>query len=116
LYAKSGAVTHTPNRDFWELIVRGERPEIAACMVATLKYVHSDTQFSAVRWTEEATDTANVRESETDGRLTRSIRFVAQVRTRGALWVFSDPWKLAEISCVQHEEGSTDVQLHLLAR
>jgi hypothetical protein len=113
-HAKSGGMQHKPNRDFRELIVRGERPEIAACMVATLDYVRQEGKFTAVRWDDDASDRANMRETENNGQLTRSVRFTTQVRARG-LSIFFGTWQTAEVSCEQHEEGPTEVRMRVVS-
>jgi len=103
-------VTRRTTKDFRELIVRGERPEIAACMVAALNYVRSDAKFDAIRWGDDDSDAANMREVESGGHIVRSIRFNAQLRLRRQ-GIFSETWQRAEVACRQQDEESPSVRL-----
>jgi hypothetical protein len=109
-HAKSGPTPHKPNKEFRDLIAKGERPEIAACMVAALDYVRRDATFDAVRLSDDTSDTANLRESESNGYLTRSIRFTTKLRMRGGI-VFFRKWQSAEVSCEQRDDASPDVRI-----
>jgi len=102
--AKGGAPQHKPNKDFRELIVKGERPEIAACMVAAVEDLGRD---GSIRWDEQASDGALMRESEANGRLTRTVRFTAEVRAKG----FAEDWRNAQITCLQPEDGKIQVSV-----
>ena len=111
--AKSGATAHKPNKDFVELIAKGERPEIAACMVATLDYMRHDASFDAVHLGADTSDGAIMRETESNGQMTRSIRFSTKARLRGG-FVFFHKWQAVEISCEQREEASPEVHLRVV--
>lgn len=104
--AKGGGMQSRPNKDFRELIVKGERPEIAACLVAAIDYARRSSSYNAIRWDDGASDRAIMRESESNGRLTRQVRLVAQLRSHG---LFAESWKPMEVSCVQPEDGSVQV-------
>lgn len=108
--AKGGAMQPRPNKDFRELIVKGERPEIAACLVAAIDYARRDPGFGAIRWDEDASDRAVVRESESNGRLTRYIHFTAQLRKPPSL-LHSEDWQTMQVSCEQPEDGSVQVSV-----
>ena len=108
--AKGGSMQPKPNKDFRELIVKGERPEIAACLVAAIEYARDDPAFSAIRWDETASDQAVMRESERDGRLTRTVRLTAQMRVRGSS-LFAETWQSMQISCEQPEDGVVRVSV-----
>lgn len=112
--AKSSATTAKPNPDFHELIAKGERPEIAACVVAALDYIRQDKSYDALRWSEQNLENANLRENDEGGEITRLVRFDAKVRSRGGL-VFTRQWQPAELSCVQHQDTPPEVRLRLLA-
>lgn len=104
--AKGGGMQPRPNKDFRELIVKGERPEIAACLVAAIDYARDNRSYSAIRWDDDASDRAVMRESESNGQLVRQVRLVAQLRRRG---LFGENWKPMEVSCMQPEDGSVRV-------
>jgi hypothetical protein len=112
--AKGGGMQTRPNKDFRELIVKGERPEIAACLVAAIDYARHDTDFSAIRWDDDASDRAVMRESESNGRLTRYIRLTTQMRTRGST-LFAETWRTMEVSCEQPEDGGVRVSVKAVA-
>jgi hypothetical protein len=78
--------------------------------VAATGYVQHDPTFSAFRWDADASDRAIVREHESNGRLTRSIRLTAQMRRRESSF-FSDPWQLVELTCEQSEDGVVHVDV-----
>ncbi len=102
--AKGGGLRPKANKDFRELVVRGERPEIAACMVAAIDYARHDAAFDAIRWDENASDRAVMNEKEVDGHFTRSVRLTTQMRTRDST-IFSETWQPVEISCDQPEDA-----------
>jgi len=106
----AGSMQHQRNKDFRELIVKGERPEIAACLVAAVDYARHSPDFFAVRWSDDESDHAIMQESETNDRFTRSIRLVAQMRKRSPI-VFSGTWQSVEVSCVQQQDGVVQVKV-----
>jgi hypothetical protein len=108
--AKGGSMQPRPNKDFRELIVKGERPEIAACLVAAIDYARRDTAYSAIRWDDDASDRAIMQESESNGRLTRHIRLTAQMRTQGSA-LFAQTWRSVDVSCDQPEDGAVHVSV-----
>lgn len=103
-------VTHRTIKDYRGLIVRGERPELAACMVAALNSVRSDTRFDAVRWYDEDSDNANLQEVESGGHLLRSIQMKVYLRQRIQSF-FADPWQRGDVACEQRDEGFPEVRL-----
>ncbi len=111
--AKGGGMLPRPNKDFRELIVKGERPEIAACLVAAIDYARRDPGYGAIRWDDDASDRAIMRESESNGRLTRNVRLIAQLRKQDSL--FTSAWRPMEVSCEQPEDGGVHVSLKPLA-
>jgi hypothetical protein len=110
LYVEARSIAnHHTAKNFRALIVRGERPEIAACMVAALSVVREDTKFDSIRWDVADSDGANVQEFEKNGQLIRTIRFKSYLRQRQQA-IFSDPWQRAEVSCEQRDEHSPEVR------
>jgi len=100
-----GSMQPKRNKDFRELIVQGERPEIAACLATAMEYARHAQGVSAIRWDDDASDRAHVRESESDGRLTRYVRLTAQMRMKR--WnLFAETWRSMEVSCEQPEDGA----------
>ena len=108
-------VTHHTTMDFRSLIVQGERPEIAACIVAALNLVRTDAKFDSVRWTEEDSERAIMRESESGDHFLRSVRFKARVREREHP-LLTENWRPAEIVCEQRDEQSPEVRITTLNR
>jgi hypothetical protein len=108
--AKGGAMQPKPNKDFRELIVKGERPEIVACLVALIDYARRNPAYAALRWDDDASDRANLRESEEQGRLIRRIRLTVQMRSQSAA-PFSGTWAPYGASCEQAQDGAVRVSL-----
>jgi len=110
-----GSMQPKRNKDFRELIVKGERPEIAACLAAAIDYARHAPGISAIRWDDDASDKALMRESESNGRLTRFVRLTTQMRMKR--WIaFAETWRSVEVSCEQPEDGSVHLGIHPLAR
>jgi hypothetical protein len=107
--AKGGGMLPKPNKDFRELIVRGERPEIAACLAAAIDYARRNPGYSAIRWDDDASDRAIMRENDSGGELTRTIRLTARMRVRSG--AFAEVWRTMEVSCVQPESGVVSVSM-----
>ena len=103
-------VTYHSAKDFRELIVRGERPEIASCMVAALADVRKSEKFAALRWTDDDSDAAVMNESEINGHLLRQVHFHAEARERNAGFIF-ESWGKVDIACEQHDEGAAEVHI-----
>ena len=112
--AKGGSMQPKPNKDFRELIVKGERPEIAACLVAAIDYARHDATYSAVRWDDEASDRAIMKESESNGQLNRHIRLTMQMRSQGSAF-FAGTWQSMNVSCDQTENGAVHVSVRSAA-
>jgi len=112
--AKGGSMQPKRNKEFRELIVKGERPEIAACLAAAIEYARHNPAFNAIRWDDDASDRAIMRESATNGRLTRYIRLTTQFRMRGST-VFAETWRSMEVSCEQPEDGVVHVNVKAVA-
>jgi hypothetical protein len=110
-----GSMQPAPNKDFRELIVAGERPEIAACLAAAIERARSDPAFSAVRWGDAASDRAVMREREQEGKRVRTVHLVAQMRVRGAP-IAVETWRRVDVNCVQPEDGSVQVEMKALNR
>jgi hypothetical protein len=111
--AKGGSMQPKPNKDFRELIVKGERPEIAACLVAAIDYARRDPTYGAIRWDDNASDRAIMRETDDNGRLTRHVRLTAQLRIQGAA-PFGGSWRSFQVSCEQPPDGGVQVRLSAL--
>ncbi|HYA66693.1 MAG TPA: hypothetical protein VEE84_08385 [Burkholderiaceae bacterium] len=111
----AGSMQPKPNKDFRELIVKGERPEIAACLAASIDYVRHNPVFAAIRWSEEQSDRAIMSETESNGHLVRMIHMTAQLRVPGSTF-FSEPWRPMELYCEQPEDGSIRVFVKPIAR
>lgn len=103
-------VSHRTIKDYRGLIVRGERPELAACMVAALNAVRTDAKFDAVRWYDEDSDNANLQEIENGGQLLRSVRMKIYLRQRVQSF-FADPWLRGNVACEQRDEAFPEVRL-----
>ena len=108
--AKGGSLHAKPNKDFRELIVKGERPEIAACLTAAVNYARQSAGYSAIRWDDDASDRAVMRETESNGRLTRQVRLVTQMETQGSL-LSASRWRSVQVSCEQPEDGDIHVEV-----
>ncbi len=108
--AKGGSMQPKPNKDFRELIVKGERPEIAACLVAAIDLARHDPAFGAIRWDDQASDRAIMRETEDQGRLTRHVQLIAELRSQGVP-PFGGTWRSFTISCEQPQDTGIHVQL-----
>ena len=108
-------VTHHTTMDFRSLIVQGERPEIAACMVAALGLMRSDSKYDAIRWSESDSERAKMREVENGNRLIRNVQFNARVRERDHP-LFTENWQTAEINCEQRDEESPEVRVRVISR
>ncbi len=106
-----GSMQPKRNKDFRELIVKGERPEIAACLAAAIDYARHSPGISAIRWDDDASDKALMLESENNGRLVRSVRLTAQMRMKRWM-VFSEEWRSTEIFCEQPEDGTIRLSVH----
>jgi hypothetical protein len=106
----AGGMQTKPNKDFRELIAKGERPEIAACMAAAIDYARRDAQFNAIRWDQNISDQAVMRETDVDGRLTRFVHLTMQMRTRES-GLFSETWRPVDVSCEQPEDGPLQVRV-----
>jgi len=110
-----GSMQPQRNKDFRELIVKGERPEIAACLAAAINYARHAPGISAIRWDDDASDKALMKESESNGRLTRSIRLTTQMRMKR--WIaFAETWRSIEVSCEQPEDGTIRFSVHPISR
>ena len=110
-----GSMQPQRNKDFRELIVKGERPEIAACLAAAIDYSRHAPGISAIRWDDDASDKALMRESESNGRLTRFIRITTQMRMKRWI-VLAETWRSMEVSCEQPEDGTIHFSVHPISR
>ncbi len=104
-----------PNKDFRELIVKGERPEIAAYQVAAINYARRNPAYSAICWDDDASDRAIMRESESNGQLTRYIRLTVHMRMQSSA-LFAGTWRSMDVFCEQAEDGAVHVSVKFLAR
>lgn len=111
----AGASQPKPNKDFRELIVHGERPEIAACLAAAIERARDDPSFSAIRWGDDASDRAVMQESEHDGKKLRFIRLMAHMRVRGSP-IALESWRRVEVKCEQPEDGAVRVEMKAVGR
>jgi len=107
--AKGGALQHRPNKDFRELIVKGERPEIAACMAAAVEKAYRGSDQAEMRWDADASDHALMRESEHQGRIVRTVEFETEIRSGGGGLLAAD-WQRTKVSCVQPEDAAVEVR------
>lgn len=111
----AGSMQPKRNKDFHELIVNGERPEIAACLAAAIDYARHAPRVSAIRWDDDASDKALMRESESNGHLTRFVRLTTQMRMKQ--WIaLAETWRSVEVSCEQPEDGGVRLNIYPLAR
>jgi hypothetical protein len=109
--AKGAPTTYQSKKVFRELIIQGERPEIAACMVAAVNLARRDAKFDAIRWADDVSDTAYMRETEGGIHITRTVRFIGELRER-AHGLFSDTWRPAQIVCEQRDEEALEVRFN----
>lgn len=112
LWAKGAPITHQTAKDFKNLIIQGERPEIVACMAATLHAVKNNKTYEAFRWTDGTSKTALMHETERDGHLLRSITLQAQAILSSQS--FFDLVSPIEIQCEQFDEGNPIVKITLI--
>jgi len=106
----AGSMQPKPNTDFRELIIKGERPEIAACLAAAIEYARHNPGFVAIRWSSDESDQAVMGESEMNGHLTRHIRMKAQVKTPESNAFFRH-WQSMELYCEQPDDGIVRVSV-----
>jgi len=99
------------NKDFRELIVRGERPEITACLVAAIDYARHSALFSNIRWNIDDSDQAILRESESNGRLTRNIQLSVRMQDRAPGFVLGEKWQPVNVSCEQQDDGIVHIDV-----
>jgi hypothetical protein len=111
VHAKGAPTTYQSKKIFRELIIQGERPEIAACMVAAVNQTRHDARFDAIRWADDVSDTAYMRETEGGIHITRSVCFRGELRERAG-GIFSDTWKPAQIVCEQRDEDAPEVRFN----
>jgi hypothetical protein len=103
--AKGGSMQPKINKDFRELIVKGERPEIAPCLAAAIDYARHSKDFTAVRWDDDQSDRAILWESADGGRFERHVRVTVQMRSAGSA-IFAEVWRPVAVSCEQGEDGA----------
>jgi hypothetical protein len=111
MQSQGAPTTYHSKKVFRELIVQGERPEIAACMVAAVVQARRDAKFDAIRWAENVSDTAYMRETEGGIHITRTVRFQAELRERSRGFS-TDVWKPGAIVCEQRDEESPEVRFN----
>lgn len=109
-----GTVGVHESRDFRRLIARGERPEIAACMAAAMEYVRTDKQYDSLRWNEDDTDAAHMRENLEGESLVRRVRFTGELRVRNHSPF--ETWRTAEVFCEQRDEQAPQVRVTAVER
>jgi hypothetical protein len=109
LQSPGAPTTYHSKKVFRELIVQGERPEIAACMVAAVNHAHHDAKFDSIRWAEDVSESAYMRETEGGIHIARTVRFRAELRERSRGFA-TDIWKPAAIVCEQRDEESPEVR------
>ena len=107
----AGGMQPKRNKDFRELIVRGERPEIAACLVAAIDYARHSTSFSNIRWTIDDSDQAILRESESNGRFIREIQLGVRMLERAPGLVLDEKWRPVHVSCEQQDDGVVHIDV-----
>ena len=103
IFAKGAPITHQTAKDFKNLIIQGERPEIVACMAATLNEIKRNKTFDAFHWLDATSKTALMHENEINGKLTRNITLQAQAVLSGKS--FFDLITPLQIECEQVDEG-----------
>lgn len=106
--AKGGSLQPKPNKDFRELIVQGERPEIAACLVAVLDAARRNPRYGVLRWDNDASDRAVLHEHEVGGQFTRHIELMVQIRVQESL-LSAGVWHAVHVACDQPEDGAVRV-------
>ena len=112
VWGKGAPITHQTAKDFKNLIIQGERPEIVACMAATLHEVKNIKTYEAFRWTEGTSKTALMHEREMDGHLIRNITLQAQAILSSQS--FFDLVSPIQVQCEQFDEGYPKVRITLV--
>jgi hypothetical protein len=112
VWAKGAPTTHQTAKDFKNLIIQGERPEIVACMAATLHEIKGIKTYEAFRWTDGTSKTALMHETEIDGHLRRSITLQAQAILSSQS--FFDLVSPIQVQCEQLDEGYPKVRITLV--
>ena len=111
-WAKGAPITHQTAKDFKNLIIQGERPEIVACMAATMNELKSLKTYEAFRWTDGTSKTALMHENEIDGHLLRTITLQAQAILSSQS--FFDLVSPIQVQCEQFDEGYPKVRITLI--
>lgn len=107
---KGGSLQPKINKDFRELIVKGERPEIAPCLAAAIDYARHASDYTAVRWDDEQSDRAILWERDDSGHFERRVRVTLQMRAASSA-IFAESWQNVTASCEQGEDGRVRLTL-----
>lgn len=107
--AKGAPVSLNLSKNFRNLIIQGERPEIVACMVASNRYFKKVPNFAEMRWLDSTSQTALMHEKEIDHHLTRIIALDAEVIPNAN--TFFKSWTPVKIECIQVDEGDPQVKV-----
>lgn len=111
-FSKGAPITHQTAKDFKNLIIQGERPEIVACMAATLNEFKRNKTLEAFQWNDSTSKTALMHEKELGGHLTREITLQARAVQSGKS--FFDVVSPLQIECKQIDESYPSVTITIL--
>lgn len=78
----AGSSVPYPKTAFQRLLARGERPEIVSCIVAGTDALRGDARWADVRFDDDVSKTARVRDEEIDGRFVRRVELHGTARSR----------------------------------
>jgi hypothetical protein len=104
----AGSSVAYPKSAFLRLLAKGERPEILSCMVAGQGGGRGPSDWTDLRFGDDVSRTARVRDEEVDGRLVRHVDLRATARHRGD----AAARRMVRVSCEQVEAQPIDVVVH----
>ena len=112
-WSKGAAVTTQYSKDFRNLIIQGERPEIVACMVAANQFFKKSPDFEEMRWLDSTSNSAIMNENENDSHLLiRTITLKAEAIMNSK--TFFKPWVKVDIQCKQVDEGPAQISVQVI--
>lgn len=103
VFAKGAPVSVQIAKDFKNFIIQGERPEIAACMAASVSEMRRNKSFKNLDWLEASSERALMHEREINNHLEREISIKVQAILNNSS--FLDTWVDVLIICKQVDQG-----------
>jgi hypothetical protein len=108
VHARSPVARHA-KKEFKELIVQGERPEIVACMVAARQRVAEESNYGTFVWNDDVSATALVNEIDDGAHLVRTVRLNGKAWLRTSGW--TAPLQPVAVACEMRDEAPVRVSL-----